>query len=148
MPGFLPDTSVLVAAVCSWHEHHQRAVGELEQRLAGRESLLVAAPALVEAYAVLTRLPPPHRLSPDDADSLLEANFLAQGKLISLEPKDYRSLLKDAASHGVVGGRTYDWVIATCAMKAKATALLTFDLRDFLSFSLEGIVLREPGQEA
>jgi len=25
MPGFLPDTSCMVAAVCPWHEHHDRA---------------------------------------------------------------------------------------------------------------------------
>jgi hypothetical protein len=29
-----------------------------------RAKIIVAAPALVEAYAVLTRLPSPHRLSP------------------------------------------------------------------------------------
>jgi predicted nucleic acid-binding protein len=147
MPGFLPDTSVLVAAVCSWHEHHQRAIDEMEQRLAGHESLLIAAPALVEAYAVLTRLPPPHRLSAEDTSAVLEANFLAQGKLIALEPKDYRALFQDAASHGVVGGRTYDWVIAVCARKAKAATLLTFNLRDFLSLSLEEVKLCEPGVE-
>ena len=38
--------------------------------------MIVAAPALVEAYAVLTRLPPPHRLSPQTALTLLENNFL------------------------------------------------------------------------
>jgi hypothetical protein len=30
--------------------------------------MIVAAPALVEAYAVLTRLPPPHRLSSNGFD--------------------------------------------------------------------------------
>jgi len=147
MPGFLPDTSVMVAAVCAWHEHHQRAIGEMEQRLAGRESLLIAAPALVEAYAVLTCLPPPHRLSAEHTSAVLGANFLAQGKLIVLEHSDYRALLHDAAFHGVVGGRTYDWVIAVCAVKAKAATLLTFNLRDFVSFPLEEVKLREPGVE-
>lgn len=137
----------MVAAVCSWHEHHQRAVDELGQRLAGRESLLIAAPAIVEAYAVLTRLPPPHRLSSEHTSAVLEANFLAQGKLILLEHSDYRSLLHEAASQGVAGGRTYDWVIATCAKKARAATLLTFNLRDFQSFPLKDVMLREPGVE-
>ncbi len=41
--------------------------------------MLLPAPALVEAYAVLTRLPPPHRLSVPDALALLEANFIRAG---------------------------------------------------------------------
>jgi len=49
----------MVASVCARHEHHERAAAELERRFAKREAMIVAAPALVEAYAVLTRLPPP-----------------------------------------------------------------------------------------
>ena len=76
MPRFLPETSCLVAALCVWHEHNERAAREIERRLDRGESLVVAAPALVETYAVLTRLPSPHRLSPADSRALLEANFL------------------------------------------------------------------------
>jgi len=49
-----------------------------------RESLVVAALALVEAYALLTRRPP-HRLSPRGA--LLETNFLAGGTPLSWIPR-------------------------------------------------------------
>jgi hypothetical protein len=66
----------MIAAVCSWHEHHEAAANEIERRLAARAKMIVAAPALVEAYAVLTRLPPPHRLSPQTALTLLENNFI------------------------------------------------------------------------
>lgn len=75
MGRFLPDTGVMVAAVCGWHEHHRRAVRALEARLAGGDTLVVAASALIETYAVLTRLPPPHRLAPGDAGTLVHANF-------------------------------------------------------------------------
>jgi len=47
----------MVAALCAWHEHHERAIHEIERRLAQGELLIGAAPALVETYAVLTRLP-------------------------------------------------------------------------------------------
>ena len=30
LAGFLPDTSVLVAAFCTWHEHHEPAAGALK----------------------------------------------------------------------------------------------------------------------
>ncbi len=148
MSRFLPDTSVMIAAVCSWHEHHAPAAQDLERRLARRETLIVAAPALIEAYAVLTRLPSPHRLSPADARALLDANFLAGKKLVALEARDYRALLEQAPTQGVSGGRTYDWVIAHCATKAKASVLLTFNPRDFESFVTERLEVRVPSSPA
>ena len=74
--------------------------------------MLLAAPALIETYAVLTRLPPPHRVSPADTLALLEANFMDLGQSIALEPDGYRTLLRAAPERGVSGGRTYDAVIA------------------------------------
>lgn len=144
MAGFVPDTSCMVAAVCSWHEHHQRAAVELNRRLASRESMLVAAPALIEAYAVLTRLPPPHRLAAQDAFALLNANFIRVGQLIALDAASYRTLLQSAATNGVTGGHAYDAVIARCALNAKATAIVTFNERHFLSLAPPGIEIVAP----
>jgi predicted nucleic acid-binding protein len=93
--------------------------------------MLVAAPALIEAYAVLTRLPAPHRLDPADALSLLEANFMRAAKPIALTAESYGALLRQAPANGISGGRTYDAVIAYCALQARAVALLTFNEPDF-----------------
>ena len=71
----------MVAAVCSWHEHHSQAAAEIDRRLDRGEQLCTPAPALVEAYAVLTRLPPPHRLSAADAWALVEGNFVTPNLL-------------------------------------------------------------------
>jgi predicted nucleic acid-binding protein len=121
----------MVAAMCTWHERHEAAAGELNRRLANREAMLVGAPALVESYAVLTRLPPPHRLSSADAFALIEGNFIDVGRLIALDGGSYRSVLRNLAQDGIAGGRAYDAVIVRCAVKAKATVLLTFNTRDF-----------------
>ncbi len=134
----------MVAAVCAWHEHHVSAIGEIERRLSRRETMMVAAPTLVETYAVLTRLPSPHRLSSQDAKNLIEANFLNEYECIALDQKDYQRLVLEAPGQDVSGGRTYDWVIAFCAQKAKSSALLTFNVRDFTSFSLQGVEIFLP----
>lgn len=147
MPGFLPDTSCMVAAVCAWHEHHERAREEIERRLDRAEVMVTAAPALVEAYAVLTRLPAPHRLSPEDALVLIEANFMAGVKVVTLEARSYRSLLRRAPKEMMGGGRVYDAVIAGCAAKAKVDTLLTFNESDFLSFG-KTLTIVVPGQES
>ena len=145
MPPFLPDTSCMVAAMCAWHEHHDQAREEIERRLQDAETLLVAAPALVETYSVLTRLPPPHRLSAPDALTLLEANFMSTGKIIALDARSYRALLRRAPRNGIAGGRTYDAIIAECARKVKGTTLLTFNLSHFIPFARIGLEIVMPG---
>jgi predicted nucleic acid-binding protein len=134
----------MIAAVCSWHEHHGQAAGEIQRRLVRRERMIIAAPALVEAYSVLTRLPPPHRLSPENTLILLEANFIKGTTIIVLQAGSYRDLLRQAPNNGVAGGQTYDAVIAMCAFKAKASALLTFNRSDFL-FAAKQIDIIVPG---
>jgi predicted nucleic acid-binding protein len=136
----------MVAAVCTWHEHHERAAGEIEERLQRGETLLVAARTLVEAYAVLTRLPPPYRLSPTNALALVETNFIQAARIITLDVRSYRTFLRRARDEGIRGGRTYDAVIATCALKARASALLTFNKTHFLSFAERGIEIVVPGE--
>lgn len=129
--AFLPDTSCIIAAVCGWHEHHEAAANEIERRLAGRAKMIVGAPALVEAYSVLTRLPPPHRLSPQTALTLLENNFLKLGTVVALGAKAYAALLLSAPKNNLAGGRIYDAVIGACAKRGKATTVLTFNAEDF-----------------
>lgn len=134
----------MIAAICSWHEHHSQAVGEIQRRLQRRDKMVAAAPALVEAYAVLTRLPPPHRLSPEDSLVLLEANFIKGARMIALQVGSYQELLRQAPKNGIAGGQTYDAVIAMCAIKAKASTLLTFNPSDFL-FAAKQIDIVVPG---
>jgi hypothetical protein len=82
------------------------------------------------AVPVLTRLPPPHRLSPQTALTLLENNFLKLATVIALNAKSYETLLLRAPKNGVAGGRTYDSVIGACAEQGKASTVLTFNAAD------------------
>ena len=130
-PVFAVDTSCMVAAVCSWHEHHDGAAAAIEDRLDAGERLAVPAHALAESYAVLTRLPSPHRLAPADAWALLEANFIANRTVTALTSREYVAVVRALAAAGVAGGRTYDALIAESACRARATTLLTFNPRHF-----------------
>lgn len=144
MAGFAPDTSCIVAAVCGWHENHERAAAELNRRLAGGQAMIVAAPALVETYAVLTRLPPPHRLSSPDALRLIDSNFARTGRIVALDGRGYVALLRTAPDAGVAGGRVYDAVIAQCAVKGRASALLTFNAADFATLAVPDLEIVVP----
>jgi predicted nucleic acid-binding protein len=134
----------MVAAVCSWHEHHLRAVEAIEGRRSRRERMVVAAPALVETYAVLTRLPAPHRLSPEVARHLVEENFVRGASCVALDADGYRSLIRSAPAAGVSGGRTYDAVIAQCARQARVGTLLTFDASHFAPFGGSDLAIVVP----
>lgn len=123
------DTSALVATLLSWHDHHELATAALDEA-ARAAPLLVPAPALVECYAVLTRLPAPHRLSPSDAHALLHENFSA-APVTSLTGAECWRMLAALAKEGVAGGRTYDAQILAAARKGGARALITLNTSDF-----------------
>ena len=143
MSRYLCDTSCLVATVCKWHEHHVRTVFELERRNANRQELVLAAHSLVEAYAVLTRLPSPNRLRPRDAIELLETNW-SDTPIVHLSGRDTWSTLSDARRLGIIGGQTYDALIAACALKGRAAELLTWNIRNFAPFSEQIRIVAPP----
>lgn len=106
----------------------------------------MAAPALVEAFAVLTRLPPPYRIAPANALFLLESNFMSDRRLIFLSDSAYKSLLRESAGLAIAGGRIYDAIIAKCAVQAGANALLTLNERHFKDLLQERVKLVVPGR--
>lgn len=114
------DTSVAVAAFASWHEHHRLALRSLS-----RGARLIAHVAL-ETYAVLTRLPPPHRARADLVVEFLTRNF--RGSLLVLPPGEQRRLLATCARAGLTGGGVYDALVAATAAHAGAT-LVSLDGR-------------------
>src|SRR5262249_11387548 len=115
------DTSVLVAAFASWHEHHEGAF------IAIRRLDAVVAHCLLETYSVLTRLPAPHRMTAEVVTKYLQASFSGH-RVLGLAPQDQRKLALSLASWGVTGGAVYDALIAAVCRRARAT-LLTLDSR-------------------
>lgn len=115
-----PDTSVVVAAFARWHEHHHRA------RSAVHEARALVGQVAVEAFSVLTRLPPPHRAPPDLVVAFLDHHF--PDPPIALDGDGYRRLLAEAVERRLAGGRIYDALVAAAAREAGAT-LVTLDAR-------------------
>ena len=146
MARFLADTDCILAAMRSRHVHHSAAESELTRRLNAGELLFVAAHSLVEAYSVLSRLPPPERVSPANALAAIQQTLLERAEIVALETDAYFPFLRQAAQSGVAGGRIYDAVIAACAVRAKVDTVVTFNRRDFrplLPDSIEVVVPSE-----
>lgn len=91
--------------------------------------------AAVELLSVLTRLPPPHRLSPAAALRLEEANF-PESRFLSAT--DTRDLLREFAEAGLAGGALYDGLVGAAARKHKLP-LVTCDRRAEPTYRMLGV---------
>jgi predicted nucleic acid-binding protein len=124
------DSSVVVAAFASWHAGHRTAAAALARKPR------VPAHVLLEAFSVLTRLPPPHR-----APGSLVAAFLAvqfSRPPLALPAVTHMRLIEQAAAGGITGGSIYDALIAATARHARAR-LLTRDRRAASTYERLGV---------
>lgn len=114
------DTSVVIAAFASWHEHHERARAVLDQG-----ARLIEHCAL-ETYSVLTRLPSPHRCSGAVVRDFVQARF--PEPWLRLDATTYRRFLMDLPERDLAGGAAYDALVAATAAQHDAE-LISCDRR-------------------
>lgn len=137
------DTSVIVAALCDWHAAHTPAREALELHQEQASRIVLPAAALFESYSVLTRMPPPRRLSPRVALELLEKN-LGFAQVAVLSEKSVWTLIRSSAAAGVASGAIHDRDIAETALQHGATALLTLNPRHFEGWEKMAILVPGP----
>lgn len=130
------DTSVLIAAYASWHESHEAALHAAR----GRPALI--APAALEAYSVMTRLPERSRVPADLVLEFLERNFSAGWLVLSSE--QHGALLQRLADRRVIGGSVYDALIAETARVHDLT-LMSLDRRAAVTYERVGASYRLVG---
>ena len=138
----LLDTNCLVAYAIAAHEFHAATFNEVERRRHVADEFLVASHSLTEAYSVLTRMPPPYRLTPADALAAIDATW-GKTETVALTAAELWRALKISAKAEIRGGRIYDAVIGACAHKAKAKEILTWNIRHFDGVGIAAVSPRE-----
>lgn len=128
------DTSVLIAALFEDHEHHEASFRAFLR--ADKKHACCGAHSLAEFYAATTRLPGRHRLSGEQVLLLLET-LQERLTVVALDPGEYYRTLEHAAEAGIVGGSIYDFLLASCALKADAEIMYTWNVRHFRRFGPE-----------
>lgn len=128
------DSSVVVAAFASWHEHHLVA----RKAMSSRPRLV--AHAALESYSVLTRLPPPHRAQPAIVHSFITERFA--DPFLTLSETGYQELLATVAASHILGGPTYDALIAFTAAEHQAT-LMSLDQRATATYEAIGVTVEQ-----
>lgn len=114
------DTSVVVASFATWHEGHEASLEVMRKRPR------LPAQVLAEAYSVLTRLPPPHRVASHLVTEFLK-DRLAEPPL-QIGSENLAAVVVSASAHGITGGAIYDAIVAATALEHGAR-LFTRDLR-------------------
>ncbi len=130
------DSSVVIAAFATWHEHHAIA----RKAMAGRPRLI--AHAAIESYSVLTRLPPPHRAQPSIVHAFIAERFAEP--LLTLSETGHQELLATLAAGQILGGPAYDALIAFTAAEHQAT-LLSLDQRAAATYQAVGATVERLG---
>lgn len=78
----------------------------------------------------------------------LDRHVVDNAELVGLDGPATWALLGEAAAAEVIGGAVYDFHIATCARRANATELATFNRRHFERFGLAGLRIVVPRTDA
>lgn len=134
----LLDTNCLVALASDDHEHHASTYAALQRRRAEGHRIIIAVHAVTEAYSVLTRMPPPFRMTPAEAIGVLDRSW-GKSECVALTAGELWQVLRACGAAGIRGGRAYDWVIAECARKGKATEILSWNARHFEGFGIPAV---------
>jgi predicted nucleic acid-binding protein len=127
------DTSIVIAAFASWHQSHALAAAVVA------EEPSLPAPCALEAYAVMTRMPPPHRVEVEVAREFLVRAFPAE--VLVLPPARSMRLIDELAGMGISGGASYDAVIAMTASH-HGCQLATLDARARATYERVGVAVR------
>ncbi|MFZ1133045.1 MAG: PIN domain-containing protein [Terriglobales bacterium] len=127
MKGFF-DTSVLVPLFYRDHVHHGPSQELFIQF--SQSTGCCGAHSLAEVYATLTRMPGKRRISGEQA-MLFIGNIRERLSLVALSGEEYADALQTSAARGIVGGGIYDALLAHCAVKAKADAIYTWNVRHY-----------------
>lgn len=138
------DTSILVAGLLSWHEHHRAASSLLVDLLESSETIILPLHALAETYAVMTRLPAPHRLSPRDALQILERSLKARATVVGLDGEEGWHCLGNLVQAAIAGGTSYDGLILASARKGQATRIFTLNSSHFERLGIAEIEILTP----
>jgi predicted nucleic acid-binding protein len=141
------DTSVIISGLLSWHEDHEAASAALIGLFESGDEVILPLHSLIEAYAVMTRLPPPHRLSAKEALDVLEGSLRSRSSLIAFSAKEGWGFLKELSRRNLVGGTTYDSLILASARQGGAHRLLTFNRAHFERVGAEDIEIVVPSRE-
>jgi predicted nucleic acid-binding protein len=130
------DTSVIIAALLPKHPSHAPCFVQLQAAELRQIQGYLSTHSLAEVYSVMTRMPSQPRMTPQEAQTLLE-RCLQYLDAVSLEMADYRAAIAQMTALNLPGGGIFDALIAQAALKVKADRILTLNPNHFNRLNTE-----------
>ena len=128
------DTSVIIAAVHANHPVHLSSSRWLDAAFATHD-VVVAHHSVLEAYAVLTRLPAQYRVGPDEAEIVLRETLQHNARLAPFGEDSMWNFMTGMTALPAAGGAAYDAFIVRLLSEAGAEAIVTYNVDDFRRLS-------------
>lgn len=139
------DTSFVIAALAGWHDRHDEARAWLAALSQLGSPIVIPATVWFETASVLTRMPPPYRLTPSAVRQILEALAVLGCSVASMPSDSVLTTLTDGLRAGVSGGALHDLHVAASAQAAGATHLVTLNPKDFQRPGFPALQIVAPG---
>ena len=128
------DTSVIIAAVHANHPVHLSSSRWLDEAF-DMHDVVVAHHSLLEAYAVLTRLPAQYRVGPSEAETVLRETVQENARLAPFSAEAMWNFMTGMTALPAAGGAAYDGFIVRLLCEAGAEAIVTYNVDDFRRLS-------------
>jgi predicted nucleic acid-binding protein len=122
------DTSVLVPVFYGDHEHHADSLAAFLAQ--SRDDACCGAHSLAEVYSALTGMPGKFRVNADQA-MLFIGSIEERLTIVSLSSDEYLAALRHWSASPITGGTVYDALLASCALKADADIIYSWNLRHY-----------------
>jgi predicted nucleic acid-binding protein len=130
------DTSVIIAALLPKHPNHLPCFVQLQAAELHQIKGYLPTHSLAEVYSVMTRMPSQPRISPQEAQTLID-RCLQYLEAVPLETADYRAAINQMATLNLPGGGIFDALIAQAALRAEVDRILTLNPNHFNRLSAE-----------
>ena len=128
------DTSVIIAAVHANHPVHLSSSRWLDAAFEAHE-VVVAHHSVLEAYAVLTRLPAKYRVAPSEAEIVLRETLEENARIAPFSAESIWTFMTRLTAVPAAGGAAYDGFIIRLLSEAGVEAIVTYNADDFRRLS-------------
>ena len=138
------DTSTIVPALVDQLSQHPACFSTYLTYTSGAIRGFCSAHCLAECYAVLTALPLPRRITPDEAMILIKESVAGRLEVISLDTSCYLEAIAVVSRRGLTSNIVYDALHVAAAMQAGCGRIYTYNLGHFRSICPGTIVVSAP----
>lgn len=124
------DSSIIISAVHFNHPLHPVSANWMENNL-DLHDLITSHHSVLEAYAVLTRLPSDLRVTPTEARDIIKGSIFEHVQIADFSSYQMWDILESIIEKPAIGGQSYDGFILEIMKMNRVDGFATFNSSRF-----------------